>query len=202
MLRRALRRVAGAPFTQSEFGKELPSIHLSATLLEQLQLGDIIQPSVDSTAAQPLYEVGLNGRSVINASFRRPIHRRTAERLLDGVLQRAAEINQNPDLPLRVAELWVFGSYLGSSLTLGDLDLAVRYEGKVSDLQQLERQKQHRRDHAKAAGRKFRALVLELDWPETEMDRVLCGASQGISLHRIESEGWLHSQPHKVVFPT
>jgi predicted nucleotidyltransferase len=60
------------------------------------------------------------------ASFAKPISRATAERLLVGLLDRAAAWNAKPDKLVSIDEVLVFGSYLDPTIDrLGDVDIAV-----------------------------------------------------------------------------
>ena len=63
------------------------------------------------------------------AKISRGISRAEAERLLQDVIDRARHVNARPaEFCMRVANLGVFGSYLGSADLLGDLDIAVKLE--------------------------------------------------------------------------
>ena len=69
-----------------------------------------------------------SGERLGDAKFTRRISRATAERLLNGVMERIGIINTDPTALYHVRGLWVLGSYLSNTLTLGDLDLVVELE--------------------------------------------------------------------------
>jgi len=65
-------------------------------------------------------------RQLAVASISNGVPRAQAERFLQRVIFKAAEINAHPDeYPYSVSRLVVFGSYLGDKEVLGDLDIAV-----------------------------------------------------------------------------
>lgn len=58
------------------------------------------------------------------------IHRATADRLVQELLDRVDTVNENSYYLSIVSKLWVFGSYLSTKEKIGDLDLVVRLERK------------------------------------------------------------------------
>jgi hypothetical protein len=73
------------------------------------------------------YVVGALGRQLSNAKFVRRITRPEAQTLVAGLLARVKLVNERDELTHRVAEVRVFGSYLGDKSDLGDVDLAVEF---------------------------------------------------------------------------
>jgi hypothetical protein len=74
------------------------------------------------------------GRDLGFATGHKPIHRKTADRLLDGVARRARELNDDPDVPYWVRELYVFGAYLDPKLDrIEDLDVALDLRPCLAD---------------------------------------------------------------------
>src|SRR6266498_2642949 len=59
------------------------------------------------------------------SSAAKPLLRRTAEGLLDDLLQRIAALNEDSHFLARVEKAIVFGSYLSGADRLGDVDVAV-----------------------------------------------------------------------------
>jgi predicted nucleotidyltransferase len=110
----------------------------------------------------------VKGSALAQASFRPPVTRATAERLLKEVIDRARRFNAVPGHVIEIAELIVFGSYLDPTKDrLGDLDLAVKFRDLLPDATFDERAEK-RRAYSRASGRQFRNFNAELSWPENE----------------------------------
>jgi hypothetical protein len=109
----------------------------------------------------------------------RRVPRGKAESLLNGLLIRATDINGRSDLTHYVKEIRVFGSYLGDSSDVGDLDIAANIvlRGGVSGGALIA--------YAKASGKCFRNFVEELTYGYTQVRRILKNRSPIISLHDI-----------------
>ncbi|MDH0341977.1 hypothetical protein [Chromobacterium haemolyticum] len=73
-------------------------------------------------------------RTLANARIGKPLQRAKADTLLAQLLQNAADLNK---LPTEIREIFwvtrvaVFGSYLEDTTSLGDLDIAIDYEGRM-----------------------------------------------------------------------
>lgn len=79
------------------------------------------------------YAVAPSLERLAAASINNGIPRLEADRLVGLVLQKAIEIERNPDTYLyRVSRLAVFGSYLDDTPILGDIDLAFEVERVIS----------------------------------------------------------------------
>ena len=70
------------------------------------------------------------GDALAQADSGPPLSRARADRLLQGVLRRVAEINRKPHYLCRVAAVGVFGAYLTDAPLLDVLDLVVRIAPK------------------------------------------------------------------------
>ncbi|WP_460751592.1 nucleotidyltransferase domain-containing protein [Myceligenerans cantabricum] len=76
--------------------------------------------------AELWWNTTLRGSGLASASFLKPIIRAKAETLLAGVLDRAAAYNADPDKPLWIEKISLFGSMLNETATdFGDVDLHV-----------------------------------------------------------------------------
>jgi hypothetical protein len=110
----------------------------------------------------------IKGSALAQASFRPPVTRATAERLLKEVIERAQCFNAAPGHLVEVAELVVFGSYLDPTVDrLGDLDLAVKFRELRADVSADEYMKK-RLAYSRASGRQFNNFSAELWWPKNE----------------------------------
>jgi len=70
------------------------------------------------------WETTVRGGALTMASFLRPIPRAKADRLVDGLLARVRHYNGEPDLPLLIFEIGIFGSYLDPTVdVVGDVDV-------------------------------------------------------------------------------
>jgi predicted nucleotidyltransferase len=123
----------------------------------------------------------VKGRALAQASFRPPVTRATAERLLKEVIERAQRFNSTPGHLVEVAELIVFGSYLDPATDrLGDLDLAVKLRNRTDAtgdefIQEL-------LAYADASGRQFKNFNARLSWPENEARLALKKRSPTINI--------------------
>ena len=66
------------------------------------------------------------GAAFAETPLGRPLARARADRLLQRVLRRVAEINRKPYYRCRITAVGVFGSYLTAAPVLDELDLAIR----------------------------------------------------------------------------
>ena len=83
------------------------------------------------------------------ASFGKPISRKTADRLVLGLRERARTHNGDPDKPTSVNALGVSGSYLSPEIdTVGDVDIELTYGARFTDQEALS-------DYTRASGRSF-----------------------------------------------
>ena len=92
------------------------------------------------------------GNALAKAKFVTPISRAKAEALLQGVIERVAEINSSSAFIHFVDRVSVFGSYLSEALELGDIDLIVEdsFKSELGDRWEVTE------EHARRSGRRFR----------------------------------------------
>jgi hypothetical protein len=84
------------------------------------------------------YWVTEQGRRLRVASFLPRINRAKADRVISGLLDRAAAINADDKRDFRIAAIFVFGSYLTDSDDLGDVDIAVEFEYRQRGVRERE----------------------------------------------------------------
>lgn len=65
------------------------------------------------------------GYALCNARIGKPISRTKATALIDELLQRAKEINQDEEFPVTIDRIGVFGSYARGADQVGDVDIAL-----------------------------------------------------------------------------
>lgn len=102
------------------------------------------------------WESTIKGSALAQASFARPVTRATAERLLAGVIDRAKRFNADGSHLIDIADLVLFGSYLGPDVKrLGELDLGVAFLSRIPDTTAPADEREIRLSYAKASGRGF-----------------------------------------------
>jgi predicted nucleotidyltransferase len=139
------------------------------------------------------------GRQLALATAAKPISRAAAEKKLSEFLERVMAVCDDPRFLYKVTRVAVFGSYLGDSKDLGDIDLAVGLTHKETDLhKQRELNSQHCRE-AQARGRRFGTKLEMLYWPQTEVRRFLKARSWCLSFHYLEELSGLGCE-YKVIY--
>ena len=122
------------------------------------------------------WEVTTLGNALAMASFGKPIRRRTADRLVAGMVERAGEYNSDHDKPLYVERLRIFGSYLDPHMDpLGDVDVELSFGMRTRDHQAISA-------YARASGRTFRSFMEEITWPQRELVQHLKNRSTAINI--------------------
>lgn len=116
------------------------------------------------------------GNALAMASFGKPITRKTADRLVAEMLDRARTCNADPGKPYYVQRLRIFGSYLDRSVDpLGDVDVELVLGQRVTDPKEILR-------YATASGRSFPSFMDRLFWPQTEAVQILRNRSAAINI--------------------
>ena len=131
---------------------------------------------------EPYYAPGPLAGRFVAARLLPPISRKKADALLDGLLERIAAVNENPDLLRSVVEARVFGSYLDLSRDqLGDVDVAIHLERKPlpDGVDYVEASLAR----ARLSGRSFQNVVEEAGYGETEVWLMLKRRKPYLSLH-------------------
>jgi len=130
-----------------------------------------------------VFQVTNRGLALANASAARPIHRKTAERVLAQFLERVQLVNSTHEYAYRVEHVVLFGSMLSDIDRLGDVDVAVQLQPKVSEDAALEEWSMARRRAAEAKGRNFYGVLDWAMWPTREIFLRLKSRSSSLSLH-------------------
>jgi predicted nucleotidyltransferase len=109
------------------------------------------------------WDTTIQGNALAMASFGKPISRKTADRLVAELLERAQVYNADPGKPMFIDTLRVFGSYLSPEIDpLGDVDIELTYGRRITDQQTLSA-------YTRASGRSFGTYVDQVTWPSTEL---------------------------------
>jgi predicted nucleotidyltransferase len=165
-IRDLLRDIADRSFTKAWLHEKRFDDQQADHLIEVLLQNEYIQLDSDASAnpnVRPFYKITEQGRSMMRATGAKRVQRMTAKRVLEEFMDRVREVNESPRFLVRVTEVVVFGSYLGDNDTLGDLDIACKYENKFTHLDQSAFV-QKVADHFAASGRRSRGIS-DLFWP-------------------------------------
>jgi hypothetical protein len=109
------------------------------------------------------WDTTIQGNALAMASFGKPISRKTADRLVAELLERARAYNADSGRPMFIDTLRVFGSYLSPEIDpLGDVDIELAYGRRITDREALSA-------YTRASGRSFGTYVDQVTWPSTEL---------------------------------
>ena len=134
------------------------------------------------------FRVTAKGRSLALASFSAPLNRSTAERKIRELLERVRLVNRDPYHLYAVVRVLLFGSMLGESDRVGDVDLVIDLESKVEDQKGREAEERARIQVALDSGRRFSNILEALSWPRDEVFLYLKSGSRGLSFHTSDDE--------------
>jgi len=148
------------------------------------------------TAKLDYWEATEEGHALAMATAAKSLHRRTAERLVAQVVERAQMINEDCRLAYKVELLAVFGSTVTGTERPNDVDVACKLVPRHQGAQQgcLEDQRRLK----KAA---FRNTVEWAAWPKLEVLKKLKARSRGLSIQELGTYN-LGKIDHNVVFST
>jgi hypothetical protein len=146
-----------------------------------------------------VFRLTIKGQALANASAARPIHRKTAERLLAQFLERVQCVNSTHEYAYRVEHVVLFGSMLRDVDRLGDVDVAVYLQPKVDEDAALREWEMARRRVAEAKGRNFYGVFEWAVWPTHEIFLQLKARSTGLSLHDFCEVGKLPDLRYRVL---
>jgi predicted nucleotidyltransferase len=144
-----------------------------------LKLGYLVEEDKQYPDESQFYKLTTSGKDFARASGAKRVRRETAAQTLEGFMARVAEVNANPRFLVRVTRAVVYGSYVRGEETVGDLDLAVDYESKLTG----EKQEETVRKHFEESGRIARSFLDEYQWPELEVKLFLKSRKRTISLN-------------------
>jgi hypothetical protein len=125
------------------------------------------------------------GETFANVSAAKPIHRKTAERVLAAFLERVNAVNATSEYLYRVSEVILFGSMLSDADCVGNVNVAVNLESKAKQETQLQKWCEARRRAAQATGRSFPTILEEAYWPMAEVYLQLKGKSHSLKLSEL-----------------
>lgn len=168
----------------------------SKQVIQELHAGGYIELLIDKDGEK--WQTTIKGNALAHATARKPITRKTAERLLTEFLNRVQEVNQSDDYAYHVKQVILFGSFLSNSETLGDIDLAIFLEPRYTD---PDKQKQLTEKRTRYALTQGKGRIDAIFWPHVEVFQILKGRSPSISIHDGKAEQILfESEPSKILY--
>lgn len=198
-VRDALRRVKQRRFTVASLADRLGVDDDGRRLVDALAEQGYLEREQPHDGEDGWWRLTVQGNALTNATAAKPVKRATAQRALDGLLERAQQVNDDASFAYQVDEVVVFGSFLDPDAeVVGDVDVAIglspRYEGA-----ELEQRSHERIQTALDAGRRFSSFFEELSWPQVEVLQLLKGRSRVLSITTID-DSILDVAEHRAVF--
>jgi hypothetical protein len=127
------------------------------------------------------------GTALAEAPLIQPLTRGHADRILDQVVRRVAEVNRRPYFLCRVTAVGVFGEYLTDAPLLADLDVVLRLVPKESVPGESH---EVRKTHRRLPYWRLQRLLPESEWPqwrERHVELYLAKGLRNLVLHRFET---------------
>jgi hypothetical protein len=164
LARAVVRRFRGGEMVAEAVADLLKDSGLEpASVLARLEASGYVEKIQVDHHGDTWWDTTIQGNALAMASFGKPISRKTADRLVSDLLERARTYNADQGKPLFINTLRVFGSYLNPDIDpLGDVDIELTYGRRITDPKVLSA-------YARASGRSFNTYVDQLMWPLTEL---------------------------------
>ena len=126
------------------------------------------------------------GRALANASAAKPIYRKTGDRVLEQFLERVHTVKATSKYLYCIETVVLFGSMLSDVERLGDVDVAIDLQPKVTEETSFQEWCMARRRVAAAEGRSFSTTFEWATWPKLEILLLLKARSRSLSLHEFQ----------------
>jgi len=147
------------------------------------KLKDSELPSVAGKGTKtPWYEITDLGISLALASGASRIKRRTADKIIEQLLDRVNQVNLDDRFLYSVTAVVAFGSYLSDSPDLGDIDLAIQLTPREPDPEAFLKMCTAKITSAYKEGRRFKNLTDEVCWPRNEVRLYLRNRKRSLSM--------------------
>jgi predicted nucleotidyltransferase len=178
LARSLVRKFRGGPTVQDAAQQLLKEngFESADTVFAGLEAGGYLEKFDTDSDGDVWWEATILGNALAMAGFGKPISRKTADRLVAGLLERAHEYNADGCKPLFVERLRIFGSYLRPDVDpLGDVDVELIFGRRITDPKAIH-------DYTKASGRMFGSYIDQLMWPQTELVQHLRNRSAALNI--------------------
>ena len=186
-VRNFIRRYRSGSFLNQAAEASLDlSADAAADFLRNLVDLGLIEEVEKSRDGGLIFQVTNYGLALANASAAKPIYRKTAERVLEELLERVHIVNATSKYLYRVESVVLFGSMLSDVERLGDVDVAIDLQPKVREEGSFQEWCMARRSVAEAEGRSFRTIFDWATWPRREILLLLKARSRSLSLHELQ----------------
>jgi hypothetical protein len=143
---------------------------------------ELIEPTMPFRN-EAAFQVATRGHAFANATAAKPIYRGTAERVLREFMDRVNAVNASKKYAFKVKSAVLFGSMLSHVDRLGDVDVAVDLQRRLSDAAKFRQLCDRRRHLAEEQGKEFSTAIDWSTWPAKEVVLQLKARSRTLSLH-------------------
>lgn len=168
-------------------------------ILRQLVTDGYVEPRESPRDA--LYENTVKGNALAMASAAPPVKRERTRQQLEAFIERVKEVNADNQFLYKIDTVVLFGSFLGDSATVNDVDLAIKLVPKITDRNKFHELLEQRIREALNDGGRFGNIVEQTAWPQTEVKRYLKARSRILSLHDLD-DGVLKEAESEVIYST
>ena len=201
LLRSAFVALKGRDWSEATLQKHLGVDDAALVrLVSQLKRDGYVEPPEQSLPQ--FWRLTVKGNALSQASGAHPVPRSKAEIELTSFLNRVREINEGSDYWYSVTAVYLFGSMLGDSPTVNDIDLMPELVRRQR-YRQLDTQAFADACHERlesVLGRPARDFYEGLDFPYREVLLKLRNRSRVISISPMNAD-WLSTVPHKLIYP-
>jgi hypothetical protein len=159
---------------------------------------ELIEPT-EPFEKEAAFQVATRGLALANAKAAKPIYRGTGERVLSEFIDRANAVNASKEYAFGIRSAVLFGSMLSCVDRLGDVDVAIDLQPRISDTTQLRQLCDHRRHLAREQGRTFTTATSWALWPRNEVLLQLKARSRSLSLHGFDQFEGMESFCYRVL---
>lgn len=152
-------------------------------LLKELYNNEFIKESNDG------FELTVKGSALRNARCVPPINRIKAKKILNDLMQRVEEINNDNYYLYRVSKILLFGSYIkDDAVDFGDIYIAFELDKKIEDPNEFQKLNRKLVDKAEDDGKYFSSFIEKLFYSRTLVLLKLKNRNRYISLHEMDDE--------------
>lgn len=199
-LRKLLLSIKSLSFDLKIIGNKLKSNSKKAqVIIDNLLVSGYIEKDMERKAKIQRYIITLKGSAFALASAAKPYKRVTVDKAYKAFRERVDEINSSDLFLHEVTKVTIFGSYLSNSNYLGDLDLVVEIDRKISDHREFNLKQAALIQDAINSGIKIQDYTHELYFSELKTRKYLKNGSPILSVHDAY-DGILKIADHKVVY--
>ncbi len=140
------------------------------------------------------------GNSMAGVPRSAPVKRETAQKNLDALVGRIAEVNRDPRFIYRVDRAVLFGPFLNANAgTVKNVDVAIELSPKEKDVARLEQALERHAADAENRGKRFKSYADRRNWGANEVREFLKSRTRSIALYDLAD--WVLKRPHRALYP-